>query len=72
MRKPVACGTGLKASSKSPRPCSSFQSLSMHMLSLDDETHLALFEFPLLTLNFIVKASGEDLAKTRTPGSSRG
>ena len=34
--------------------------LSMHMLTLDNETHLALFEFPLLTLNFIVKASGED------------
>ena len=31
--------------------------LSMHMLTLDNETHLALFEFPLLTLNFIVKVS---------------
>jgi hypothetical protein len=30
--------------------------LSMHMLTLDDETHFALFEFPMLTLNFIVKA----------------
>jgi hypothetical protein len=33
---------------------------SMHMLTLDNETHFALFEFPMLALNFIVKASRED------------
>jgi hypothetical protein len=34
--------------------------LSMHMLTLSHETHLTLFGFPMLTLNLVVNASGED------------
>ena len=34
--------------------------LSMHVLPLDDETHFAFFECPLLSLDFIVEASRED------------
>ena len=32
----------------------------MHMLALNYEAHLALFKLSLLTLNFIVEASGKD------------